>query len=156
MTAAFYFAYGSNLASARLRERVPSAVVRGVARAPGFALRVDKRGADGSAKANLHPAIDPGAEVWGAVYAIDAAEWPRLDRFEQGYARIEIEVWLDDACFLASTYRSDRLTVDPVPLDWYKRLMVDGAREHGLPEAWCARLAALPSRATARRLRTSR
>ncbi|MDH3686402.1 MAG: gamma-glutamylcyclotransferase [Myxococcales bacterium] len=141
-----YFAYGSNLASARLRERVPSAVVRGVARAPGFALRIDKLGADGSAKANLHPAPDPSAEIWGAVYAIDAVDWPGLDACETGYARIEIDVWLGDARTLVQTYSSERLTSDPVPLDWYKRLMVDGAREHGLPDAWCALLSALPSR----------
>lgn len=150
MTIAFYFAYGSNLASARLRERVPSAVARGVARAPGYALHLDKLGVDGSAKANLRPDPGPEAGVWGAVYAIEATEWPLLDRCERGYARIEIDVWLADERIRVSTYRSDRLTDDPVPLGWYKRLMVDGAREHGLPEAWCARLAALPSRDTLR------
>ncbi len=145
-----YFAYGSNLASARLRERVPSAVVRGVARAPGFALRIDKLGADGSAKANLHPAPDPALVVWGAVYAIDLAHWSDLDACEGGYARIEIDVWLGHAQTRVQTYQSDRLTSEHVPFDWYKRLMVEGAREHGLPDAWCARLAALSSRSAER------
>ena len=126
---------------------VPSAVVRGVARAPGFALRIDKLGADGSAKANLHAAPDRDAEVWGAVYGIDVAHWPDLDACEGGYARVAIDVWIGRVRTRVQTYQSDLLTPDPVPLDWYKRLMVEGAREHGLPAAWCARLAALPSRA---------
>jgi hypothetical protein len=144
VTSPLYFAYGSNLWAARLRERAPSAVPRGVARAPGFALRLDKRGGDGSAKANIHPA--PGGVVWGVVYALDPADWPRLDACERDYARIEIGVLLGEEPMRVHTYRSDLLIEDAVALEWYKRLVLDGAREHGLPEEWCAVLEALASR----------
>ena len=49
---ALYFAYGSNLFSARMRERVPSAQARGPARLAGHRLTVDKPGRDGTAKAS--------------------------------------------------------------------------------------------------------
>ena len=139
-----YFAYGSNLSAARLRGRAPSAVRRGVARAPGFALRLDKRGADGSAKANIHPAA--GGVVWGAVYALDPEDWPRLDACERDYARIAIDVWMGEKPMRVHTYRSDLLIEDAVAFEWYKQLILDGAREHGLPEEWRAVLEALPAR----------
>ena len=139
-----YFAYGSNLCATRLRERVPSARERGAARVHGFALRLDKLGADGTAKANLHAATR--GEVWGALYALDREDWPRLDDCERGYARIEIEVVLASGeRATAQTYRSDRLT-DAAAAAWYKQLIVDGARAHGLPVEWCDWLDALPAR----------
>jgi hypothetical protein len=143
VTDPLYFAYGSNLATARLRARVPSAVARGVARAPGYALRLDKLGADGSAKANLRP--DRGSEVWGVVYALDPGHWPDLDACEPGYARVGIEVWEGDASLRAQTYLSERFT-DALALAWYVQLIRDGASEHGLPEAWRAMLASLRTR----------
>lgn len=139
-----YFAYGSNLCTARLRELAPSARVRGTAHAPDFALRLDKRGVDGTAKANLHPA--PGGVVWGAVYALDPADWARLDAGERDYARIEIEIVQGDQRGIAQTYRSEHLIEDAVAAAWYKRLIVEGARAHALPEEWCAWLDGLPAR----------
>ena len=144
MSTDLYFAYGSNLCAERLRERVPSASARGAARATGFALRLDKRGADGTAKANLH--LAPGDEVWGALYALDPGDWPRLDACEPGYARFALEVEHVGARVSAQTYRSALLTGDPVAAVWYKQLIVDGARAHALPAAWCARLERLPAR----------
>ena len=145
MSSNLYFAYGSNLCAARLRERAPSALARGAAHAKGFALRFDKWGADGTAKANLHP--DPNGVVWGAAYALDPEDWARLDAVECDYARIEIEIEVEhgDRRARAQTYRSDRLT-DAVPAAWYKQLIVEGARAHALPADWCARLEALLAR----------
>ena len=144
MSGNLYFAYGSNLCTARLCDRAPSAVTRGIARADGFALRLDKRGADGTAKVNLCAA--PGSAVWGVLYALDARDWPRLDAHERDYARIEIAVVHGARTIAAQTYRSDHLTDDPVAAAWYKQLILDGARAHGLPSDWCAVLEALPAR----------
>jgi AIG2-like family len=144
MSGNLYFAYGSNLSAARLCERAPSAVARGIARADGFALRLDKRGADGTAKVNLH--AEPGGAVWGVLYALDARDWPGLDGYERDYARIEIAVSHGAQRFVAQTYRSDHLTDDPVAAAWYKQLIVDAARAHGLPREWCVLLEGLPAR----------
>jgi gamma-glutamylcyclotransferase len=144
VVSALYFAYGSNLSPARMRERIAAAEPLGAARLAGFCLRLDKRGADGSGKANL--CADPEREVWGALYRFDASEWPRLDAFEPGYERIEVEVVCLGSARAAHTYLSRRLTPDPVPFAWYKRLLVEGARAHGLPEEWVRTLEALPER----------
>ena len=139
---AVYFAYGSNLLSARMRQRVPSARAAGVARLAGYRLSTDKAGRDGSGKANLR--AEAGASVWGVLWRLDAQEWPLLDACESGYARILVDLEEDGGA--AHTYRSEQLTDDPVLSLAYKRWLVEGAREHGLPAAWIAQLEALPAR----------
>ncbi len=139
-----YFAYGSNLSTPRLLGRVASAVVVAPARLFGRRLTTDKRGRDGSGKANL--ADDPQGHVWGVVYAIRAEQWAALDACESGYARLRVEVHTARDCLEAWTYASDRFADEPVPFSWYKRLIVDGAREHGLPAAWLRLLEALPEK----------
>lgn len=139
-----YFAYGSNLAPARMGARVPSARPRGGACLRGHRLTLDKRSLDGSAKANIHPT--PGDWVFGALYRISAVHWADLDACERGYRRISVEVDTASGRFRAWTYRSRDLTPRTVAYEWYKELMLGGAAAHGLPAAWQQRLAALPSR----------
>jgi gamma-glutamylcyclotransferase (GGCT)/AIG2-like uncharacterized protein YtfP len=140
-----YFAYGSNLKEGRMRQRVSSARTEAVAFLDHHRLVCNKRGRDGSAKANL--AREPGHRVWGVLYRIERDHLSLLDGFEMGYERIEVEVCTaaGDAC-RASTYRSDRITRDPIPFAWYRELILEGAREHGLPEEYLKLLEALPSR----------
>lgn len=141
---ALYFAYGSNLSPARMRERVAGAEALGAARLDGFRLCLDKCGRDGSGKANLRE--DTAEVVWGALYRFDVDEWPRLDAFEPGYERIEVPIVLRGTALTGHTYRSHRLTQDPIPFAWYKRLLVEGARAHDLPGAWIQFLESLPER----------
>jgi len=148
---ALYFAYGSNLSLERMRARVPSARVMGPGLLRGARLRLDKRGADGSGKANL--AADRHGCVWGVAYRLSAAHWGDLDAVEPGYSRVTVELELFGRGVSAETYRSERLTADPVAFDWYKRLIVEGARQHGLPEDYVRHLEALPARPDPRRLR---
>ena len=138
-----YFAYGSNLVLARMRERVPSAHPLGAARLSGMCLTLDKRGSDGSGKANLTP--DDAGHVWGVVYALDPEHWPLLDACEPRYERIVVEVVLGDEPVRAHTYTSDWRTDRPVARSWYKQLIVEGARAHALPEAWIRALERLRS-----------
>jgi hypothetical protein len=84
--------------------------------------------------------------VWGALYLVHADDLERLDRYEAGYERVAVEVCWRDARVGAHTYRSARTTSDPVPFAWYKRLVVEGAREHGLPADWIRALEAWPER----------
>jgi hypothetical protein len=140
-----YFAYGSNLKWSRMRERVPSARTEAVAFLEHHRLACNKRGRDGSAKANLVRA--PGDRVWGVLYCIERAHLTVLDRFEVGYERVEVAVCTatgEDR--RASTYRSDRIIGDPTPFDWYRGMILEGAREHGLPEEYLRVLEALPAR----------
>lgn len=139
-----YFAYGSNLEPARMTRRVPSARSLGIARLDDFSWHLDKRGMDGSAKANVRRA--PGQRVWGVVYEIDAGEWPALDVCEAGYERVRAAVLCTTRTIDAHLYVCGEPVSDLSPFDWYKRLMLDGARHHGLPAEWIAMLHALRAR----------
>jgi gamma-glutamylcyclotransferase (GGCT)/AIG2-like uncharacterized protein YtfP len=141
-----YFAYGSNLKTERMRERVPSAEVVGPACLHGFRITCDKQGADGSGKANLRH--DAWSFVWGAVYAFDPSHWSALDACETRYERVPVRVAAGDEQLDVETYRSQVLTDDPVPFDWYRRLILEGAREHRLPDAYLRALETLPFRRT--------
>lgn len=139
---ALYFAYGSNLSSARMRRRVPSASCAGVAQLRGYRLTTDKAGRDGTGKANLRAQSDH--SVWGVVWRLDVDEWQLLDACERGYERLEVA--LEGAVDAAQTYASVQFTSDPVLALEYKRLLVEGAREHALPSHWIDELEALPAR----------
>ena len=139
------FAYGSNMHPGRMEQRVRTAAARGRARLPGHRLACDKPGRDGSAKANVLP--HPEEEVWGVLWEIDRLELATLDGFEGGYERTTLTVWHEeDGEVDVEVYVSERRCADPVPFDWYKTYLVEGARAHGLPGDWVARLLALPSR----------
>ena len=129
-----------------MTRRVPSARALGRAELADFSWHTDKRGRDGSAKANIRRA--PGERVWGVVYELARAEWDALDACEDGYERrvVQVELAAARGPLVVHTYVSIDLTPDPVPFAWYKQLMLDGARHHGLPEDWIARLEALRAR----------
>jgi hypothetical protein len=140
-----YFAYGSNLLSRRMTSRVPSASAICVARVDGFRICVGKPGRDGSGKATL--IASDGSRAWGVVYEIDPLHWARLDACEQGYNRVQLLVTHSQAeQLLAQTYLAPETAADPVAFSWYKRFLVDGAREHRLPATYVAELERLPER----------
>jgi hypothetical protein len=109
---------------------------------PQARLVCNKLGRDGSAKANFEPT--PSAHVWGVLWRLPEKAWEELDRAEAGYERIEVEVEHDGATRTAETYRSDHFTSQPALRPDYKRWIVEGAREHGLPADWITLLEALP------------
>lgn len=124
--------------------RVASARTLGAHLLEGFRFTLDKPGRDGSAKANLCPQI--GGHVWGTVYRLDSADWAKLDACEPGYARLRVRLRAGDTEREAGAYRSTHSCDDPVAFQWYKRLIVEGAREHALPSEWIEFLEALPAR----------
>ena len=133
MTRAHYFAFGSNMLSARLLARTDSALPRGLVRLPGWRLAFHKRGADGSGKCDIYPG-SPGDYVLGVIYDIAAGQLPDLDRFEgSGYRRTLIDVTYGDRVLPCATYRAVEGFIDPSlrPFDWYHRLVVTGLIEHG-------------------------
>jgi len=142
---ALYFAYGSNLSRSRLRDRVDSARPFCIARLEGHRISFGKLGRDGSGKATLVSEI--GAWVWGAVYTIDPAHWESLDRFEPGYERISVDVTTDSERRLTVvTYLAPETAPDPTATPDYKEVIVAGAREHALPDAYIESLIRLPER----------
>jgi gamma-glutamylcyclotransferase len=142
--ATFYFAFGSNMSSARMCARIASARSIGRGELEGYCFSCNKIGIDGSAKANLVRAA--GETVWGVIYQLQLAELAQLDAFEGGYERVTLQIRADSETLACETYLSDRVTDAQVAYDWYRQHMVDGAEEHGLPPAWLAMLGALPAR----------
>jgi len=138
-----YFAFGSNLHAARLRERAPSAQALGAARLEGFRLCLDKLASDGSGKLNL--AQDATMAVWGVAFRIDGAELAALDRFEPGYSQISVSVHLRGGGPLeARTYLCEQRVQGLLLQPGYRALILAGAREHGLPTEWIELLERLP------------
>lgn len=136
------FAYGSNMLSARLQKRCPSARRVGVAQLLGHQLRWHKLSKDGSGKCDAAPGNVDQA-VFGVVYEIAVNEKEALDRAEgldQGYDEKDATVVLNGDAVTVSIYSAT--TVDPAlkPYTWYKALVVAGAKEHGLPAPYIASL----------------
>jgi gamma-glutamylcyclotransferase (GGCT)/AIG2-like uncharacterized protein YtfP len=148
------FAYGSNMCSARLHDRVPSARPVGTAFLSRHNLRFHKRGfRDGSGKADASASAVRDAGVWGVVYQIDPGEKADLDRAEglgRGYDEKQVLVTdTDGVRHRAWMYCASPVAIDPaaVPFAWYMELVRAGAEEHGLPEAYTrARIASRPTR----------
>ena len=144
-----YLAYGSNLHPRRLRERIGDVELAGVVELPGWRLCFDKRGADGSAKANLRPV--PGSEhvAWAAVYRVQPEQLPALDRFEGcggGYETFRFDVrvhghWQPALAYLTPSHWT---TESMRPYDWYRALITTGAGYLGLPETYVAAIEACP------------
>jgi hypothetical protein len=140
------FAYGSNMATARLRARTPSARPLGVAKLEGHLLRWHKRGMDGSGKCDV---VAADSIVWGVLYEIFAAEKPLLDAAEglhRGYAERETVVLAGGReARRVHLYHATDVDASLQPYHWYKRLVLAGAREHGLPERYVRTLDAVES-----------
>ena len=135
-----YFAYGSNLHPVRLRERVPSSALVGVAELGEHSVRFHKRGVCGSGKCNAFYTANPVDRVWGAVYRIDALEKRGLDGYEgEGYEVRNFPVMLNGQHVGVFGYIATDSHIDDslAPFHWYKELVVRGVRYHGLPEDYC-------------------
>ncbi|WP_180899321.1 gamma-glutamylcyclotransferase family protein [Martelella soudanensis] len=154
-----YFAFGSNMLTERLGRRCPSARPVGPAALEGHALAFSKIGREGSGKATI---VERAASrVFGVVFTLDPRELDLLDAFEgkgKGYDRIDncaLRLLKNDATVSACTYKAPPAFCDPalIPFDWYHALVIAGARQHGLPEDYVARLAAAPRRADSDRFR---
>jgi len=133
-----YFAYGSNMLTARLRERMPSCKSLGIATLPGYELRFHKRSVDKSGKCNAH-ASGNDSSVIGVLFSFDPAERSELDKAEgvgSGYNQAIVTIINDKGhrrkvlTYLAApNYIDDSLK----PYGWYKDFVLAGGKEHGLP-----------------------
>lgn len=139
-----YFAYGSNMLTDRLRERVPSAKAIGIGQLLGHALRWDKRsGRDGSGKCDAEATSLKDDVVWGVLFELDPQEKPSLDKAEgvgDGYLEKTVNVLTEDGLVTAVTYCATDKDPSLRPYHWYKALVIAGAREHGLPPSYRSRL----------------
>jgi gamma-glutamylcyclotransferase len=144
------FAYGSNMLSARLRLRVPSARVIATGSLTEHRLQWHKRGQDGSGKCDAHHTGNPEHIVWGVLYQIAIAEKSALDRAEAlgvGYSEKFVEISTIGGPVTAQIYVAIDLDPGAVPYDWYKAFVIAGAHEHRLPAPYQADLQAVATAA---------
>lgn len=142
------FAYGSNMPTARIRKRCPSARSLGVAELHGYELRWHKKSKDGSGKCDIVQTDQPGASVFGVLYEIAGSEKADLDDAEglgSGYDETKIEVYRGADQFTVKAYVATATDPALKPYSWYRALAVAGAIEHGLPADYVARLEAVPA-----------
>ncbi len=129
-----YFAYGSNMSSARLRGRLGDVHIVGRAALPDYRHFFDKHGADGTAKGNI--VAETGATVLGVLYRIEATQLERLCRFEGGYRQVELRVNHERALTQAVSFAAIRRVQGLMPTAEYLAHYATGISEHGLPEQY--------------------
>jgi len=135
-----YFAYGSNLLSGQMRTRCPGHRTSGPAQLPEHRLAFTRRSRNwGGGVADILPA--EGKTVWGLVYELTEADVERLDKHEGHptlYRRVPVAVTLADGQEVrAETYVVVKKAArETRPSAAYLNTIVDGAREHGLPDEY--------------------
>jgi gamma-glutamylcyclotransferase len=137
------FAYGSNMLTRRIKKRCPSATPVGIATLVGHELRWHKRSRDESGKCDVVETALAGAVVLGVLFRIALAEKPALDSAEglgNGYEEKTVTVTCNGEAHNAFAYFATDIDDSLRPYTWYKALVVTGAKEHGLPAGYVARL----------------
>jgi hypothetical protein len=150
-----HFTYGSNMLSAEMRRYVPTATKLGVGTLSSFKLKFEKASRDGSAKCNAQLTKSADDQVIGVLYEIDEVGMRRLADKEGGYRECEVEVDVNGAKVRASVFvaMAKRINDSLKPYDWYKELVIEGARESGIPDAYVEQVLAVESIPDADRLR---
>jgi cation transport regulator ChaC len=141
----WYFAYGSNLCRAIFVERrgmLPLATRWGWLEGHRLCFNIPI-GPGERGVANL--GADAAARTCGALYLLKPEEFDRLDGTElvdRGlYRRVAVEVLAEGSERVAAfTYVSSVDVAGRKPSPRYLGLLLDGARELGLPEEWRAYL----------------
>ena len=135
-----YAAYGSNLHPVRLARRIASARLIGTTYLPDWSLRFHKRSVDASGKCSIQQGS---SGVHFAIYDISEADKQILDGIEgagSGYSEISLVMPAYGRCFsytASETYIDDTLE----PYDWYRALVLAGARLLAFPKDYVSAIA---------------
>ncbi len=134
-----YAAYGSNLHPQRLTGRIPLAQLITTGLLPNWSLHFHKRSNDESGKCNI---LAGGDGVHVAIFQISAKDKLTLDKFEGvGFGYSETTLFIPDIGECVS-YVAEESYIDNalLPYDWYKELVLIGARFHGFPDEYLKRI----------------
>jgi len=132
-----YFAFGSNLSSPRLLQRIPRASKHCVATLHRHRLRWHKNGSDRSGKCDIDFTGNTADLVYGVIYRMRHEDKLELDVYEgagRGYERREVSVTANHGEILeAFTYYATDIDHLLQPYHWYKEHVLRGALEHEFP-----------------------
>ena len=137
----------------RLGLRTPSCRLVGVAALVRHSLRFHKRAGDAGDVSGKCDAFYTGRAqdaVHGVLFRVHESERERLDDAEGngfGYQGVTVRVVCDEGTVDAYSFVADPDWIDEGlrPYDWYIAIVGSGARIHGLPPAYQARLRTVPS-----------
>jgi hypothetical protein len=142
----FSFCYGSNMKLAYLRDYCPSARPVMHAFLPNY--RIEFRRFSTDMNGGISTIIEhPGGLIRGVLCAVRVTELETLDILEDVplglYKRESFRVLGEDnEWHLGDLYRVVKPEGPFVPADGYLDLMLEGAREHGLPQDYIESIAA--------------
>lgn len=141
----WYAAYGSNLHPLRLTQRASSAQLIATSFLPNWSLHFHKRSNDGSAKCNI---ISGGDGIHLAIFDISAEDKLALDKIEGlGFGYSETLLTVPDVGDCVSYIAAEsHIDGSLTPYDWYRELVLIGARVHGFPDVYLNRISSLPAR----------
>jgi len=133
----FYFAYGSNMKSSRLRDRIGEVIDHGIVSKQNYRIIFNKQSTDGTGKTNLVTPAEQ-TEVIGVLYELTENQLKKLDDIEKGYMRIPIVVNWGTKTKEAQTYVAidNMINNELLPKVDYLQLLIEGASEHGFPEEY--------------------
>lgn len=134
----FYFAYGSNMNTAQMKERCGIGFKEiSPAKLDNYELGFDKRG-----YANIRPR--QGELVWGFVWEINTSCVNALDGYEgypDVYNRKDVLVISDRHSLDAFVYIESEEEFGGTPqIDYLNNKIIPGAKENGLPQEWIKKL----------------
>ena len=139
-----YFAFGANVHPKTLARR-------GVAPRSALAARLDRHRLvfDLRGIPLVEPAfasvIEADDHVWGVLYELTSRDLERLRSFESArYAEVGVRVTAGSDSFEARTFKTRHPHPERPPSSRYLKTITEGARQHGLPDEWIARLEAHP------------
>lgn len=135
-----YFAYGSNMLTKQLVDRVGMIKDLGRAALKSYILDFSKLSEDGSGKANIKNG-KKNSETEGALFELNPSQFDELDRYEVGYSQYPVTVSADsNKIFKATTYIAKDETVRNGlrPTKEYLCYIVKGAKEerHRLSDSY--------------------
>lgn len=138
--ARYYFAYGSNMNLAQMKQRCSSPKVIGIGRLPGYKVEFYGYSAlwDG-AQETVVPDLQ--SEVWGVLYELEFYDCESLDGYQDArvngmgvYFHYPVDVIdIEQRTVAAIIYKKDVLQEAKFPSTEYLDFILLGAKEQGLP-----------------------
>jgi len=141
----FYFSYGSNMSTRRLKNRIGDFLDYGRGELFGHRLTFDKYSFnDGTGKCDAEFTANPNDSVHGVIFEISEDAKAILDEFEglgKGYRDKIVRVETPEGHRIrALTYVAIEKRKGLKPLKEYKDHVLTGAYEHALPDTYIRKI----------------
>ena len=122
-----YFAYGSNMSAARMKQRLGWEASRRAATLRDFELVFDQVGFNAPAWSPANIRSEQGGLVEGMVYEVEEKDLKILDGYEKYYQRLEVKVMEVKGKNLdAVTYLSKKSRGEKPPTQEYLNFLLEG------------------------------